>query len=117
MRPHLVLYGLILGLPLSGWIHDSAFKDAGRQSADDLRACPGSALPRSPACRRSRRNKCTRFWFGVHAYLAYILYAVFTLHVLGALKHQVLDGRAEFSRILPLKRAPEPVSEGGPGAA
>ena len=49
------------------------------------------------------------FWLSVQVYLAYVLYVLFTLHGLGALKHQFFDGEAEFSRILPLKQPrPEP---------
>jgi cytochrome b561 len=37
----------------------------------------------------------------VHAWAGYVLYVLFGLHVLGALKHQFLDGEAELQRMLP----------------
>ena len=40
-------------------------------------------------------------FFAVHKWLAYVLYALFALHVGGALKHQWLDRQPELQRMLP----------------
>ena len=40
-------------------------------------------------------------WFQIHSSLAYVLYALLALHVLGALKHQFIDREPELGRILP----------------
>ena len=36
-----------------------------------------------------------------HELLSYLLYALFALHVGGALKHQLIDGERELQRMLP----------------
>ena len=40
------------------------------------------------------------FWT-IHASFGYVLYALFVLHVAGALKHQWVDKEAELQRMLP----------------
>lgn len=107
---HLLLYGLILGLPLSGWIHDSAFKDAAAHPLT-IFGLPWFRIPQIANLPADQKERVHAFWFNIHASLGYALYVLFTLHVLGALKHQVLDRQPEFSRILPLKRPPEPAAE------
>ena len=37
----------------------------------------------------------------VHEWAGYVLYVIFALHVLGALKHQFMDGEKELQRMLP----------------
>ena len=44
-------------------------------------------------------------WFEIHGALGYVLYALFVLHVLGALKHQYVDHEGELGRMLPWGRA------------
>jgi cytochrome b561 len=39
--------------------------------------------------------------FALHVWLGYALYAVFALHVAGALKHQFMDGERELQRMWP----------------
>ncbi len=98
---HLLLYALILGLPISGYIHDSAFKDA---AAHPLTLFGLVEIPRLGFIMRldpATKEQVHATWFAVHADLAYALYALLALHVLGALKHQFIDGHGELSRILP----------------
>jgi cytochrome b561 len=38
---------------------------------------------------------------GVHTWAGYVLYVIFALHVLGALKHQFFDGERELQRMWP----------------
>ncbi len=62
---------------------------------------PNSATPLDPATK----EQVHATWFAIHSDLAYVLYGLLALHVLGALKHQFIDGEAEFGRILPWGRA------------
>ncbi len=101
---HLVLYGLILALPLSGWIHDSAFSAA---ATTPLRLFGLVPWPRiGPIMRLDpvAKEHVHAVWYGVHVWLAYTLYALVALHVLGALKHQLLDREGVLGRMLPWGR-------------
>ena len=102
---HLLLYGLILGLPISGYIHDSAFKDA---AAHPLTLFGLIEIPRLGFIMHLdpvTKEQVHATWFAVHGDLAYALYGLVALHILGALKHQFVDGHGEFGRMLPWGRA------------
>ncbi len=102
---HLLLYALILGLPLSGWIHDSAFKDAAAHPLTLFGLVPFPRIGFIMRLDPATKEQVHATWFAVHASLAYALYGLLALHVLGALKHQFWDGEGEFGRILPWGRA------------
>ncbi len=96
---HLVLYGLILGLPLSGWIHDSALKEAAAHPLRLFGLVPWPRIAPIMALDPARKAQVHAQWFAVHADLAYGLYALLALHVLGALKHQFVDRQPELQRM------------------
>jgi cytochrome b561 len=96
---HLALYGLILLLPISGWLHDSAFKDA---SAHPLRLFwvvpwfrigPIADMPAGP------KEVLHGQLFALHVWAGYALYVLVALHIIGALKHQFWDRHAELQRM------------------
>ncbi len=99
---HLVhggLYLLILLLPLSGWLHDSAWKDAATHPMHwfGLFEWPriGAITSLPPGTREALHTK-----FGeLHTALSYLLYALLALHVAGALKHQWLDREPTLQRM------------------
>ncbi len=98
---HIGLYGLILAIPLSGWLHDSAWKD-GPTHPDKLfwlvpwpRIAPIANLPSGP------KEHFHDVLFAAHKWLAYVLYGLFALHVGAALKHQWVDKEPELQRMLP----------------
>jgi cellulose synthase/poly-beta-1,6-N-acetylglucosamine synthase-like glycosyltransferase/cytochrome b561 len=98
---HYLLYALMLALPLSGWLHDSAWRDA---ATHPMRLFWLFDWPRLqfimtlPAELKEQLH--TRFG-QLHTWLGYGLYGLFALHVGGALKHQWLDREAELQRMLP----------------
>lgn len=98
---HLVLYGLIIGLPLSGWLHDSAWAGAASHPMRLFGLMPwpriGLLMNLDPATRERMHD----LFFTVHASFAYVLYGLVALHVAGALKHQYWDREAELQRIVP----------------
>jgi len=102
---HIALYLLIFTLPLSGWLHDSAWKDAATHPMRlfDLFNWPriSFVMDLEPAAKEAAHTL-----FGkIHVALGYVLYGMLALHICGALKHQFLDKDPEFQRILPrLKR-------------
>lgn len=98
---HALLYLVMFAMPLSGWIMDSAWKDAGTHPMFwfGLFEWPRIAWFQhlDPALRDSLHDG-----FGAaHALAAYALYALFVLHVGGALKHQFLDRERELQRMWP----------------
>ncbi len=95
---HMVLYGLMLALPVSGWLHDSAFKDAAKHPLMLFWVIPwfriGPVEHMEPAAKEAFHSAL----YTVHALSAYALYALLALHILGALKHQ-WDGARELQRM------------------
>jgi cytochrome b561 len=94
----------MLVLPLSGWLHDSAWKDAATHPMHWFglfewpRIAAIMALP--PALKEALHDT-----FGsVHTAAGYALYALFTLHVAGALKHQWVDRQQELQRMALFRR-------------
>jgi cytochrome b561 len=101
---HALLYAVILLLPLTGYIHDSAWKDAATHPLKlyGLVDWPRIAvIMHQPA---SVKESIHSIFFACHKYLAYVLYVLFVLHVGGALKHQIFDREAELQRMIPAPR-------------
>ncbi|MDE1180211.1 cytochrome b [Paraburkholderia sp.] len=98
---HLLLYALMIGLPLSGWLHDSAWKDAATHPMRlfDLFQWPriGFVMHLDPALKERLHDR-----FGaLHTWLGYGLYALLALHIGGALKHQWIDRHSVLKRMMP----------------
>ncbi|MGF6639607.1 cytochrome b561 [Paraburkholderia sp. MM5496-R1] len=98
---HFVLYLLMIGLPLSGWLHDSAWKDAATHPMRLFNLFPwpriGYVTRLDPALKESLHDR-----FGaLHAWLGYALYAMLLMHVGGALKHQWIDRKSVLKRMVP----------------
>jgi cytochrome b561 len=98
---HWLLYLLIFVMPLTGWIMDSAYKDAATHPMFwfGLFEWPriGAILHMAPGSR-----EWVHTVFGAaHVTASYVLYLLFTLHVAGALKHQWWDRERELQRMMP----------------
>jgi cytochrome b561 len=103
---HALLYLVMLALPLSGWLHDSAWKDAATHPMHwfGLFEWPriGFIMALPPAVKEGLHDA-----FGsAHTLAGYALYALLTLHVAGALKHQWLDRQPELQRMALFRRGP-----------
>ena len=96
---HWLLYGFIFLVPLSGWMHDSAWKGSPGHPMSLYWVIPwfriGPIEHLEPATKE--------YWHGVlftlHSTLAYALAAAVVLHIAGALKHQYLEGKPELQRM------------------
>ncbi|MGI4955890.1 MAG: cytochrome b [Janthinobacterium lividum] len=88
---HLALYGLVLALPLSGWVHDSAFAFAARHPLRLFGVLPWPRLGFVEAMAPDAKLRLHARWFAIHVALFYTLCAVSALHVAGVLKHQFRD--------------------------
>lgn len=96
---HGVLYLLIFLLPLSGWLHDSAWKDAASHPMYyfGLFDWPriGYVMHLPPATREMLHD----LFGNLHTWFGYVLYAALALHVIGAFKHQWIDREKELQRM------------------
>ena len=95
---HWGLYFVIFAMPITGYVMDCAFKDAATHPITwfGLFQVPrlGFILNLPPDSK-----KWVHDTFGAaHEVIAYFVYALFTLHILGALKHQ-LGGHRELQRM------------------
>ena len=98
---HWGLYALIFLMPLTGWLHDSAWKDAASHPLKLYGVIPwfriGLVQSQDPATKEYLHDL-----FGqIHTSLAYVIIAMVGVHVAGALKHQLLDKTPELQRMLP----------------
>lgn len=96
---HFGLYGLMLFMPITGWLHDSAWKDAATHPMYlfGLIRWPriGLIAHQPPATKEMLHNLFGEF----HAIGGYVLVGLVFLHVAGALKHQFIDHEREFRRM------------------
>jgi len=96
---HYALYGLIVLLPLSGYLHDSAWKDSAAHpdSWYGLFNWPRLAVLEHMA--QPMREMWHSRLFKLHGLLGWVLYALVALHIAGALKHQFIDRHKELQRM------------------
>lgn len=98
---HFLLYAILFAMPLTGWIMDSAYVRAAQTPMYWFGAFQwprlGFIMALDPATKKTVHDT-----FGAaHELIAYLVYALFVIHVLGALKHQFVDGTKELQRIWP----------------
>jgi cytochrome b561 len=95
---HWGLYFVIFAMPITGYVMDSAFKDA---AAHPILWFGLFEIPRLGFVMNLPPD--TKLWvhdtFGAaHEVIAYFVYTLFALHLAGALKHQ-LEGHRELQRM------------------
>lgn len=98
---HGVLYLLILALPISGWMHDSAWKDAPTHPMSLYYLIPWPRLGFITGLDPETKEAMHTLFGEIHELFGTILYIAVGLHILGALKHQFIDKEKELQRILP----------------
>ena len=98
---HWALYLMIFALPISGWMHDSAWKNANGKPLTLFWLIPFPRIGPIMQMPAAAREQFHSQMFAVHVWLGYGLYALFALHVAGALKHQFMDREPELQRMLP----------------
>jgi len=96
---HGVLYALMLLLPLSGWLHDSAWKDAATHPMQLFGLVPWPRIGFIESIEPVTKESLHDLFGTFHTAFGYILYALLALHVGGALKHQLLDRERELERM------------------
>jgi len=96
---HGMLYALMLLLPISGWMHDSAWKDAATHPMTLYGLVPLPPIAAIAAIEAVAKEELHTLFGGIHTAFGYLLYALFALHVGAAFKHQWLDREAELQRM------------------
>jgi len=96
---HLGLYALMLGLPLSGWLHDSAWKDAAAHPLQLFYLVPWPRIAWIADLEPMLKESLHTLLGLIHTWLGYGLYGLVALHIAGALKHQFFDKEAELQRM------------------
>lgn len=98
---HLALYAVMLLLPLTGYIHDSAWRGAATHPIVLFGLVPFPRIGVIETLGLATRDAVHDLFSAIHTYLGYILYALVALHIGGALKHQLFDREREIQRMLP----------------
>ncbi len=96
---HHTLYLLMAVVPLAGWLHDSAWKGAASHPMQLYGQIPWFRLPLFGALTDAGKDWWHDQLGAAHTLTAYVLIGLLVLHVAGALKHQFLDGQAQFRRM------------------
>jgi cytochrome b561 len=98
---HILLYVLIFAMPLSGWLHDSAWKAAATHPMHLFNVIPfprvSFVMNQPPALKEHLHD----LFGAIHTSLAYVIYALVGLHIAGALKHEWIDRKSVIRRMLP----------------
>ncbi|NBC36942.1 cytochrome b [Novosphingobium sp. FSY-8] len=96
---HHTLYLLMVLVPLSGWLHDSAWKGAAENPLKLFGSIPFFRLPVFGGMDEVTKDA----WHGglgeAHEIMAFVLIAAVALHILGALKHSLIDRKPSLSRM------------------
>jgi cytochrome b561 len=98
---HFGLYLLMFALPLSGWLHDSAWKEAASYPMKLFGLVPWPRLGFITSLAPETKESLHEVFGNWHRWFGYALYVLAGLHILGALKHQFIDREPELQRMLP----------------
>ncbi len=98
---HAALYVLIIALPFSGWLHDSAWKAAPEVKMYWFGLFEWPRFSFIMTLDPVLKERLHDVFGEIHEWLGFILMGLFALHVGGALKHQFIDKHRELQRMLP----------------
>jgi len=96
---HHLLYLLMILVPLAGWLHDSAWKAAAEHPLVLYGTVPWFRLPLFGGLSDAGKDHWHEAFGAIHSLSSKLLIGILLLHVAGALKHQFLDGQAQFRRM------------------
>ena len=96
---HIGLYALLLAMPLSGWLHDSAWKDAATHPMSLFGLVPWPRIGYIMSMEPGLKEQLHSLFGAAHEWLGNLFYLLFALHVIGGLKHQFLDRQKMLQRM------------------
>ena len=94
-----MLYVAIFALPLTGWAHDSAWKDWDSHPMRLFGLVPWPRIAAIATLDPDVKEQMHDALFVAHQYAGYALYGLIALHIVGALKHQFWDRDPELQRM------------------
>ena len=95
---HAALYVLMIALPLSGWMHDSAWKDAAAHPMSLFWSIPWPRISMIANIEAVSKEHLHELFGQLHVISSYVLYGILALHIAGALKHQYFDQHSDKGR-------------------
>jgi cytochrome b561 len=95
------LYLFMLWMPLTGWLHDSAWKAAPEIPMTLFGLFEWPRIGFVMALPDAEKERLHELFGSLHEIGGYLLIALILIHLAGALKHQLLDHQAEFRRMWP----------------
>jgi cytochrome b561 len=98
---HFGLYLLMICIPLSGWLHDSAWRDAATHPMQWFYLFQWPRIGFIMNLDPQLKERLHHLFGSLHVWLAYVLYGLFVLHVAGALKHEWWDRQSVLQRMVP----------------
>ena len=97
---HYFLYLLIFAMPLTGWIMDSAWKDAATHPMRLFGLVPWPRIGWIMNLPPATRDRVHDLFGAGPTWASSAVYTMVALHIAGALKHQWLDREPELQRML-----------------
>jgi cytochrome b561 len=101
---HALLYLLILALPLTGWMHDSAWKEGPTHPVRLFWLVPWPRIALIADLEPGLKERMHDLLFSIHVACACALYPLLALHIAGALKHEFMDRERELARMWPSRQ-------------
>lgn len=102
---HVLFYVVMIGLPLTGWAMVSASPTIRIYPITFFGFGHWPAISMLSSLPHDQMKAMHETFLGAHGLLAkLIVYLLIPLHVLGALKHQIIDKDNELARMLPFPR-------------
>jgi cytochrome b561 len=99
------LYLVMIALPFSGWLHDSAWKDWPSHPLRLFGFVPWPRIGFIADLAPEAKEHWHVIFGAAHHFIGYAFYALFAAHVLAALKHQFFDNERELQRMWPASDA------------
>jgi cytochrome b561 len=96
---HGLLYGLMFALPLTGWAFLSAHPLSPRSGVHVFNLFTVPPIVPIALLPDAQQKHMHDLFVGIHGLAAWILIGLLVLHIVGALKHQFLDGHQELQRM------------------
>ncbi len=98
---HIGLYILMLAIPISGWLHDSAWKDAATHPMQLFYSVPWPRIGLIEHMEPVSKEVLHTVFGSVHEWLGIALVILFFLHIAAVIKHSWIDHKSVLNRMLP----------------
>lgn len=98
---HIGLYLLMLAIPVTGWMHDSAWKDAATHPMQLFYAVPWPRIGLIEQIEPQYKEYLHDLFGAVHQSLSWVLLLLFVAHIGAVIKHHVKDKEPILQRMLP----------------